>query len=286
MKKSKCLVIVIAMLIMLSSCGTRKNNSIDGSKYNQPDNSITGVEPDKTDVNEKLSDTGEPDKRENTEEPVRPGELVSDISPVSGDKEPLVYFPSLVKTTMSETWTEAELVALVRIGEMVGFDEERTAFRAEIVKVYKGETEIKDIFFLQAGNNNWHYSGFPLYQTGDEILVGLTEKREGEWFDFSYPENVDFTVAPTYFARNNITTWMRRLVIDGQVYFYRYDYTYTMEDIENTYSGEETWDLMQAAGCFETFDAGEKEKHINDPSFIELNRFVTEAWVVDCLKVR
>ena len=282
MKKGIYLTMLIFMLIMLSSCGTVKDELNDVPKNNQPANSITDIESCTITIFDTSSDQGEFDKRDNNKNTVQPG----DTSSVFGDNESVLYFPSLIKTTILETWTEAELVALVRIGEQVGFDEEHTVFQAEIVKVYKGETELRDIFFLQAGNGNWQYKGFPLYQPGDEILVGLTEKREGEWFDFSYPENVDFSVAPTYFARNNITTWMRRMVIEGQTYFFRFDYTYTMEDIANMYSGDDTWDLMQASGWFETMNADDKDKYINDPSFTKLYRFVTEAWVVDYLKAR
>ena len=196
---------------------------------------------------------------------------------------------SLVKRTMAETWSEAEILASVRLVENLGCDKGHTIFRAEIIKAYKGSPESSEIFFLQFGNKDDEFKGYPIFREGEEILIGLVEKKEDD--EFTYPAGVDPAAYRTYYATYGIISWMRRMVIDGQVYFYRNDYTYTMDDIEDLYTNAETWDLMYRSGRFDAETLGgdtnpfvSYEDYGKTSEFNRWNRFISEEWLTMYLK--
>ena len=85
-----------------------------------------------------------------------------------------------VKPDFDAAYREADLVALVRIGDWLGEDTEAhaTFYSAEIVRTYKGEA-VSPIRLIQYGDSGATAAGYPLFTAGNKMLLFL-KKAEAE----------------------------------------------------------------------------------------------------------
>lgn len=77
---------------------------------------------------------------------------------------------------------DAEIIAEIRIAERtkeISKPFEATFFKADIIHTYKGQYNNKQIEVMQEGNSDITFEEYPLFKTGDKLIVFLV-KQEGE----------------------------------------------------------------------------------------------------------
>lgn len=169
--------------------------------------------------------------------------------------------------TIESAYTDADMVARIRIGDWLGEETEfsQTYFEATIVDRFKGE-ELEKIVLLQDGNSQYTLKGFPLFTSGNELLVFLKEAQgveyenaywmlgaftamldyeetdagEGYYMDRYgvFCENLD--LHPNYASQSALSAELytnaakRDAIVDEMGY--RYPYIFAKEDIEKLIS--------------------------------------------------
>ena len=101
---------------------------------------------------------------------------------------------NLEKLYTPETAAEdAELVALVRVGDWVKEDSSShvTYYNAEILRAFKGSAG-ETITLIQDGNSEMTVDGYPLFISGNELLLYLV-KSDTEEYDNAYWELGSFS---------------------------------------------------------------------------------------------
>ena len=87
--------------------------------------------------------------------------------------------------TLESAVKEADLVALVRIGDWLGEASEGSFsyYMAEVLKTFKGSVA-GDIVLVQDGNSLRTIDGFPLFTAGNELLLFLKQGVGAEYDNF------------------------------------------------------------------------------------------------------
>ena len=114
--------------------------------------------------------------------------------------------------TLSSAYKESDLVADVSIIEWL-YESEETYFRAKINKVYKGDKTAGDeIVLIQAGNSNFTYEEYPLFNKGDRLILNLELVNDAE---------LNFGLDNCYKITGSGQTELQILEINNNLYAYK-----------------------------------------------------------------
>lgn len=108
--------------------------------------------------------------------------------------------------TFETTISASDVVAHVKIGDWLKEDDDHTYYETEIIELFKGEN-ISSIILMQDGCSQWTINNYPLFTSGNELLLFL-KKATGTEFDNAY------------FIRGSYSTVMYAVTSsEGSVYY-------------------------------------------------------------------
>ena len=101
------------------------------------------------------------------------------LPPVRETEEQLTTVQRETVYTVETAWEDAELVAVVRIGDWLNESENGygSFYRAKTEKIFKG-TAPEEIVIVQDGNSKATLRGYPLFTDGNEMLMFLKAANE------------------------------------------------------------------------------------------------------------
>ncbi len=79
--------------------------------------------------------------------------------------------------SLKEAFSQADLVAWLRIGNWLGDNGHTTKFQAQILECYKGSAP-DTILFFQSGSADATFKNYPLHTHGNEVLVFLSASSD------------------------------------------------------------------------------------------------------------
>lgn len=147
--------------------------------------------------------------------------------------------------TFDKALTEADVVARIRVGDWIGETKWQTFFEAEVLECLKGEAPEK-ITLLQDGSSKGTHRGYPLFTSGNEMLVFLNEATDVPEYD-SLPEYD----SPYWITGAYMTLMFVSYDADGNRYYMgTRDSVAGSMGIEKSYSGDaEVFNELYAALC-------------------------------------
>lgn len=156
MKKSKRNIIIIAALAVVIGVAVTTSLLLRGDAVETSTESKNGDTSEESNDDNVTENIVLPPSRIGTE-----GQLLVDL-----DKKRSIY----------EAFEEADIVALIRVGNWLSEDNSYTRFEATVIEQYKGEPTT-DLVVRQIGNSKHTLRGFPLFTYGNQMLLFLKKEN-------------------------------------------------------------------------------------------------------------